>query len=332
MIEIDGSVGGGQMLRTALGLSAVTGKGFRIVNIRGQRAQGGLKVQHLECVNATAKLCEAEVEGASLGSKEIVFKPKTLNSGRINVKISTAGSVGLVLQALLIAGTAARLRIKIEGGATYGKWAPPMDYLENVLFSLFSRMGYEVNVLKHRDGFYPKGGAYVEIQTECAELSPVSITEKGRLLNLKGISVASSVLEKARVAERQAKSAMKTLFPAIEEPLKIKALYRDSICTGTGITLWAETENSVIGGDSLGEIGKKSEAVGREAAERLLYEYKNSAVDSFAADQLMPYMALAKEGEIKTSKITQHIKTNASVIERFLDVKFRIEGSLIKVS
>ncbi|MFH1637961.1 MAG: RNA 3'-terminal phosphate cyclase [Candidatus Woesearchaeota archaeon] len=326
MIEVDGNIGGGQMLRTALGLSAITQKPFKIINIRGNK---GLKTQHLECVNATARLCDAEVEGAALNSKEITFLPHTLNSGRLNVNIATAGSVGLVLQALLIAGTSSRLRIKIEGGATYGKWAPPIDFLENILFPHLSNMGYKISILKNKDGFYPKGGALVEVQTERAKLSPITIVEKGRLLNLQGISVASSHLEKARVGERQAKSAMKTLFPEFGDSLKIKALYRDSLCPGTGITLWAVTENSIIGSDSLGERDKRAEQVGREAAEKLIYEYNNAAVDSFTADQLMPYMALAGDGKIRTSKITGHIKTNAGVIEKFLDVKFEINGNVI---
>lgn len=327
MLEIDGSYdeGGGQILRTALGLSALTGKAFKISNIRLRRKKPGIKPQHLECVNAVARLCDAKVEGANLGSKELSFVPGAIKPGRLNIKIPTAGSVGLVLQAVLIAATSATLKVKIEGGASYGKWAPPMDSLDNVLFPLLKRMGYEIKVLKLKDGFYPKGGALVEIAVKRAALKPIELVDKGKLISVNGISVASSRLEKARVAERQAKSARKELFPYFDVPIKLKAYYRDSICPGTGITLWAVTENSIIGADSLGELGKKAEQVGKEAAKKLVFEFENGTVDSYIADQLLPYFALAKGGKLKTSKITGHIRTNAFVIEKFLNVKFSID-------
>ncbi|MBU2638641.1 MAG: RNA 3'-terminal phosphate cyclase [Nanoarchaeota archaeon] len=328
MIQLDGShdEGGGQILRTAVGLSAYTGKPFKIFNIRARRKNPGLQAQHLEAVNAVARLCNAEVKGNALHSKELEFVPHEVNTGRINVKIPTAGSVGLVLQALMIPASLTTLKIKIEGGATYGKWAPPMDYLANVLFPLLGRMGYNIEVGKIKDGFYPKGGALVEVSVKRSSLKPIELIERGEPLTINGISVASSNLEKARVAERQAMSASKILFNEFGDlPLDLKALYREAICPGTGITLWAECENSIIGADSLGELGKKSEQVGKEAAIKLIKEFSSgAAVDSHAADQLLPYIAIADSGKLKTTKITGHIRTNAFVIEKFLDVKFRI--------
>ena len=326
MINIDGSFneGGGQILRTAIGMSAVTGKPFRITNIRAKRNNPGIRAQHLEAINSVAKLCNADVQGNTLWSKELIFQPGRIKSGKLNIKIPTAGSVGLVLQALLIPATFTTVNIKIEGGATYTSWSPPMDSLAHVLFPLLGKMGYNIKILKLKDGFYPKGGALVELQTHRSKLKPVKLTEKGQLKAVHGISTASSNLEKARVAERQAKSARKELFPLFECPINIKAYYRDSVCSGTGITLWAETENSIIGADSLGRPGKKSETVGREAAKRLIFEYNNGTVDSHTADQLLPYFALAGYGKLKTSKITGHIRTNAEIIEKFLQVKFRI--------
>lgn len=336
MIELDGShdEGGGQILRTAVGLSAYTGKSFKIYNIRAKRSNPGLMAQHLEAVNAAAKLCNAKVEGNKLHSTELSFVPDKIQAGQLNIKIPTAGSVGLVLQALLIPASLTSLKIKIEGGATYGRWAPPMDYLANILFPLLERMGYNLEVGKIKDGFYPKGGALVEVSVKRSELKPIEFTEKGEPLSIKGISVASSNLEKARVAERQAMSASRILFDEFSDlPLDLKALYRDAICPGTGITLWAECENSIIGADSLGDIGKKSEQVGKEAAVKLIKEFSSgAAVDSHAADQLLPFIAIAGSGKIKTSKITGHIRTNAFVIEKFLGVKFKIMEDLVECS
>lgn len=332
MIQINGSIGGGQVLRTALGLSALTSKPFEIEKIRETRSEPGLKPQHLECVNATARLCHAKVEGNKLNSKSLRFIPQQITSNRLDVRIPTAGSVSLVLQCLLLAGTLGKLRIRIEGGATYTKWSPPMDYMENVLFKLLSNYGYNVEVKELKDGFYPKGGALVEVVTSRAKFKPIEINEKGNLISLNGISVASTTLEKARVAERQAMAARKELFDSYPDiDIKLKALYRDSLCPGSGITLWAEFSKSIISGDCLGEKGKSSETVGREAAINLLKEF-DGAVDSFTADQLIPYMAIMGKGEILTSKITPHIIANARVSEMFLPVNFDIKNNRIKVS
>ena len=247
MIKINGGIGGGQVLRTALGLSALTSKPFEIEKIRETRSQPGLKPQHLECVNATARLCNAEVLGNKINSTYIKFIPNQITSNRIDVKIPTAGSVSLVLQCLLLSGTLGKLRIRIEGGATYTKWAPPMDYMENVLFRLLSKNGYNIEVKGLKDGFYPKGGALIEVVTSKANLKEFNLTEKGNLSSLNGISVASITLEKARVAERQAMAARKELFSEFPDTdIKLKAVYRDSLCIGSGITVWADFSNTII--------------------------------------------------------------------------------------
>lgn len=330
MIEINGGIGGGQVLRTALGLSLLTNKPFIISKIRETRSSPGIQPQHLECIKAAEKLSNAAIEGAKLNSSSLKFIPNGISSNHIDIKIPTAGSVSLVLQCLLLAGTLGKLRIKIEGGATYTKWAPPMDYMENVLFKLLSMHGYDVKVNALKDGFYPKGGALVEVVTSKANLEAIEITEKAGLESINGISVASDTLEKARVAERQAMSARKELFSAFPDAeINLKALYRNSLCIGSGITLWADYGNTVISGDALGEKGKHSEAVGKEAALNLIKE-SQAAVDSFTADQLIPYMGITGKGEILTSKITPHVIANIKITEMFLPVKFEIEGKKIK--
>ncbi len=333
MITIDGSIGegGGQVLRTALGLSALTGKPFKMINIRKGRPEPGIKEQHLQAVNAAVKLCDAKAEGAELNSMELEFNPGAIRSGNINVAISTAGSVGLVLQSLLIPAIKTDLRIRIKGGATYGKWAMPLDHFKFVLSPLLKKIGCETSLSVKKEGFYPKGGALVEIFSgKAKKISPIDLMEKGKVVDICGRSIASEPLRSSRVAERQANSAKKILFDYFKADAKIKVEYVNTLNPGSGIQLCAETENSFIGGNSLGELGKKAELVGEEAANNLIQDFEHGCVDRFTSDQILPYMAIAGSGKFLSAKITDHVKTNIAVIEQFLDVKFNVKDKLIE--
>ena len=213
MIEIDGEYGsgGGQVLRTAVGLSALTGKPCRVTNVRAKRANPGLREQHLQAIRAVAAFCNGTVKGASIGSPEIQFRPGETVSEKVQVNIGTAGSVGLVLQALLLPATARGLNVSISGGATYGKWAVPVSYLQTVLCPILGRAGYQMAVRVEKEGFYPKGGAAVRTTAVASGISPIEISDKGELIAVRGVSVASSSLKRAQVADRQAQSAGKLL-------------------------------------------------------------------------------------------------------------------------
>ncbi len=332
MIQIDGSFGsgGGQVLRTAVGLSALTQKPCRVFNIRAKRPNPGLREQHLQAVLALSKLCGGRLEGAEIGSAQIEFSPGEIKPGELSIPVSTAGSVGLVLQAILIPAVRVDLFIRIHGGATYGKWAVPVAYLQNVLSPLLRQMGYRFTIDILREGFYPKGGAEVEVRTSQAVLRPIEILEKGKIVSVRGFSVASESLRKKSVAERQAQSASKVLSEYFKIAPRIEIQYSPSLCPGSGIQLWLQTEHSLLGSSSLGELGKKAEEVGREAAEGLISEYKGGAVDSHAADQLLPYLALAG-GKIRVNQISEHCRTNAFVIQKFLPVEFRIGEKTIEI-
>lgn len=328
MILIDGSDSGGQLVRTACALSAITGKPFKITNIRSSRPNPGLQTQHTEGIKSIAILCNAESKGLELNSKELEFYPKELTSKDMRIEISTAGSIGLVLQAVLLVTSQLKesVRIEIEGGATWGKWAPPVLYLKNVLLPLIGD-STEIKVL--RDGFYPKGGGKVEVVTKPLKLKPIEILEKGEFRNIKGFSIASKSLEKSKVAERQTKTSKELIKLKLNKELDIETDYVDSLSPGSGVLILIKTENSIIGGDSLGEVRKSSEDVTKEAVKNLIFEYASGSVDRHVADMLLPYMALAGSGKIKTSEITQHIKTNISVIEKFLPIKFEIDENKV---
>jgi len=322
MILIDGSEAGGQLVRTACALSAITGKSFKITNIRGARPKPGLKTQHMEGIKFIVELCNAETKGLEMGSRELEFYPKKLEAKDLKIKISTAGSIGLVLQAVLLVTSQLKkpIKIEIDGGGTWNKWAPSVLYLEKVLFPLLEEET-EIKIL--RDGFYPRGGAKVEIITEFLEPKPIEFLERTEIKKINGFSIASKSLEKAKVADRQAKTAKEMIKQKFDRELNIETRYVDSLSSGSGVLIYIKTENSIIGGDSLGEIKKSSENVAKEAVKNLIFEYANGVVDKHAADMLLPYMALSS-GKIKTSQITHHVITNISVIEKFLPVKFEI--------
>jgi len=332
MIIVNGShgEGGGQILRTALALSAVAGEACSITNIRKNRPNPGLQNQHLEAMRAVAELCSAETKGLEMHSTEVEFHPGKISKEGLEVSIKTAGSVGLVLQPLMIAASQSgrTIDVEIKGGATNGKWAPPVNYVKHVLAPMLGKMSYKTNIEIERYGYYPKGGAHVFARLTGTKLEPVNLTERGNIIGLTGISHASAALQKAKVADRQALAAMKELKMATHES-SIAMNYVETANPGSGIEIFAETENSIFGSDALGEVKKKAEDVGKEAARRMAATLKaHSCVDEYMEDQILPYMALAAEGgksRIKVPVLTGHTKTNIWVIEKFLNVKFDVD-------
>ncbi|MBN2014949.1 MAG: RNA 3'-terminal phosphate cyclase [Candidatus Altiarchaeota archaeon] len=338
MITIDGSYGegGGQVLRTSVAMSAVTGKSFRIEGIRAKRENPGIRPQHLHAVNAVAKLCDAKVEGLNIGSQELEFSPGGIKGGGMSLKIGTAGSITLVLQALMIPAMFAKkeVRVRITGGTDVG-WSPQIDYLRFVTLPILEKFGYMAEINLTRRGYYPAGGGQVEARIQPIDrVDRIELMEQGRLTAVKGISHCHSDLEKSRVARRQARSARPLLYNALSNmgfnnDIEIKQEHSPAFSYGSGITLWAETENTRLGSSSLGERGKRAEIAGEEAAESLIWEINSkAALDRYMADQIIPYIALAG-GCVSVSETTEHAKTNIEVLNRFgFDV--RIEGKTIR--
>lgn len=329
MIEIDGSYGegGGAILRQALGLAAFAGEPLRVTSIRAGREPPGLRPQHLKAVEAVAAVCGGEVTGAELGSLEVTLEPGRIQGGRFEFDIGTAGSVTLLLQALLVPCLCggARFSFGLVGG-TDVRWSPPADYLSNVTFPALRPFG-RAELRVERRGYYPKGGGRVEVVIESAGTvpSPLVLDRRARFAELRGRSHASAFLAEREVSERQAAAAREELA-RFEVPVRVEVEYDETFSPGSGITLWTRGPGAAVqGGSALGARGVPAESVGGEAARALATEIEaGRAVDRYLADQLVPFLAVAG-GSLTTSEITLHTRSNAYVAERILGTRFELD-------
>ena len=331
MKTVDGSYmeGGGQIVRTAVALSALTKTSIKIVNIRSNRPNPGLRAQHLSAIEAVKKLSNAMVTGVGIGSTEVEFSPGEIKPKAVEVSIPTAGSIGLVVETIALAAAMQESPIKVvvSGGATFGKWAPPMPYLDNVFFPT---LGYPAHVNVIREGFYPKGGAHVVVSLSPEDRRPFESADLGRIKRLHGMSIASEILKKGRVAERQAASASDAL-QHMKCRIDIVSKYQRTRSPGTGICLFATDGKNVLGQNALGERGRPAEKVGSEAAAHLIDEMKKgSPLDKHMGDQVIPFLAL-HGGEVCVSAITRHTETNIWLTEQLLDVEFEIDADSGKI-
>lgn len=337
-IDISGDYGegGGSILRQACGLAAVTGKAIKISKIRAGRCNPGLQEQHLQAVKAVARLCNAETKGLELGSTEIEFIPGKITKKQLKVEIRTAGSVGLVIQALLLPCFFAKhnIQVRVKGGGSFGKWSPNLLYFDNVLFPTLNKLGLNVKMIINKHGMYPEGGADVIFNFKpCKKINSLNLNEQGELLFIKGISIASDDLKKGKVAERQSDSARRILGENFLTNIKVPAEYVSCESTGSAIVLWAEFENCLLGWDALGEKNKYSEKVGEEAAVGLLKQVLSKAtVDEYLSDQVLPFLCFAKEEScFKVIKVSGHLETNMWLLKKFIDVDFEIKDRIVRV-
>lgn len=351
MLQIDGSYheGGGQIIRTALALSMITGIPFEADKIRAGREKPGLKAQHLTAINALEKMGGAKAEGASLGSQALKFYPGKISGRRFKIDIGTAGSVTLLLQSLLLPCffSGRQLKLEITGGTDVA-WSIPINCMQNVILPQLKKFCSEIKISVLKRGYYPEGNGVIEmrmkplfdsIEAAKSHNKKIILAEQGKLVYVRGVSHASKSLQKQMVAERQASGAKQTLS-RLGVPIQIYEEYSESIATGSGITLWAvfssngeidEFNPIILGGDALGERGKQAEIVGREAAEKLLAEIKSSAAcDKHLADNLIPWMALFKPSRIMVSEVTPHTLTNIYTTELFMGTCFRVERKVIE--
>lgn len=326
MLEIDGSFGegGGQIIRTAIALAAITGKEVVITNIRANRPNPGLSPQHIHAVKAVERISGGTTEGLTLRSSRLTFSPGALKGFDGELDIGTAGSITLLLQCLIPVALFAdrETRVRITGG-TDVKWSPPIDFYTNVFLKALHAMGCAVHLDVKRRGYYPKGAGLVEVRVAPApQMNGIVIGDRERRGLVSGISHSRGL--PPHVADRQARAARWVLKEnGYYTEIKTDSADGGKLTTGSGITLWSGYKS----GSALGERGKRAELVGEEAARGILKELQApSTVDIHLADQLIPYMALAQgRSELKVRELTNHLETNMYVTKQFLDVEFEVQ-------
>jgi RNA 3'-phosphate cyclase len=331
MIELDGAIGYGQVLRTAIALSALTLQPIRIFNIRINRPNPGLRPQHLTGVLEAAKLCHAEVKNAKIGSTEITFIPKRLDiPDRIIIDIKTAGSITLLLQTILpiVIFSNKKVSLTIFGG-TDVPGSPTINYYKKVFAYYLEKFGVSLKINVERYGFYPKGGGKVNVEVGGVKnLNSVRFVERGELKEISAFSIASKELQKAKVAERQL-SGLESVLGKINGSYQ----YVDTLSIGTSLLAITEYENCILGKDGLGEKGKRAEEIGGEVGIELKKSIEsNACLDKFMADQILIFAALARgTSEFTIEEFTDHVNTNMITCERLLNVRFVKEGNKVKV-
>ncbi|MDH5185577.1 MAG: RNA 3'-terminal phosphate cyclase [candidate division WOR-3 bacterium] len=357
MIKIDGSYGegGGQILRTALSLSAILNKPFEMYNIRKGRKKPGLLAQHLTGVNATQKITDAKVSGNNFGSLSLIFEPKTISGGEYEFNVAeergSAGAVTLVTQTILpilfFADKASKVTIK---GGTHVPFSPPFDYLKEILLPLLAKLGFEAKAELKGYGFYPVGEGEVtlEIKSQNSKVKiqrePFAIKERGELKELKSVSSVANL--PLSIAERQ-NNHLTAKFKIQNSGLEIKSTCETvkASCSGTHLFLTADFQNIRAGFSSLGARGKPAEKVADEVFDEFSnYFSQKGALDPHLADQILIFLALAQQScasrraqptpsiSFTTTKITDHLLTNIWVINQFLpELKITVNENLITV-
>ena len=329
MIEIDGTYGegGGQILRTTLSLSMITGTPVRMRRIRARRPQPGLRPQHLKCVEAAAAVSRARVEGARLGAQTLSFVPRAVVPGSYRFDIGTAGAACLVLQMLApaLARAGAASSVTVSGG-THVPWSPCFHFLAYHWAECLRGLGWALDFRLERTGFYPKGGGRIRMQvTPSPRLRPLDLIGRGALRRIRGLSVVAN-LDRA-VAERQRQRALSRLAP-LQVPVGIRVETVAAYGKGSYLVLFAQFDRARFCVCALGARGKAAEKVADEAVDAVqAFVDSGAAVDARLADQLLLPLALtAGESRFTTEAVTPHLLTNSFVIRQFLDVDIRIAG------
>ena len=324
MVTIDGSYGegGGQILRTSLALSLVTGKPFSIHNIRAGRKKPGLMRQHLTAVNAAVEIGLAAIGGNRIGSQAFTFEPEGIKPGNYHFAIGSAGSCTLVFQTLLPALLTADepSEIILEGG-THNPFAPPFDFLKKAFLPVINRMGPRVDAMLEKPGFYPAGGGRFKVSINPAGLNRLDLLERGNSIHKTARASVANL--SANIANRELK--------VIHEKLKwdreqLKAVeVENSQGPGNILTVEVESDNITEVFTGFGERGVSAEKVAKRAV-KAVEEYlaANVPVGRYLADQLLIPMALAGGGKFRTLSPTKHTTTNAEIIKKFIDVEIAI--------
>ncbi|KQV83895.1 RNA 3'-phosphate cyclase [Massilia sp. Root351] len=327
LIELDGSQGegGGQVLRSALTLSMITGQPFRIANIRANRAKPGLMRQHLVAVQAAASVCGADVPQAAVGARELEFRPGKIRGGSYSFAIGSAGSCTLVLQTLLPAllFADAPSTVTVSGG-THNPKAPPAHFLERSYGRVMARMGADIAIELRRHGFYPAGGGEIVARVQpCAQLRRIALMSPGARRNSYAESLVAGV--PSRVAQRELECVAAGMGWSGSQLHERRLAEEEGPGNVLLITLDSEQVTEVFA--AFGEKSVRAEEVARLAlGDVRRYLASGAAVGEHLADQLLLPMALAGGGSFTLDRVSQHALTNADVIGRFLPVAIRFDA------
>jgi RNA 3'-terminal phosphate cyclase (ATP) len=329
LLEIDGSFGegGGQILRTSLALSLLTGRPFRLYNIRAGRLKPGLQPQHLMSVRSAAAIGQAKLRGASRGSSDLTFEPGAVTAGAYRFDIGTAGSTSLVLHTLylpLALRGGAPSQLTLIGG-THVSTSPCFHFLDTTWRRYLELIGVRVSLRMMRPGFYPRGGGHVEANIQPATcVAGLQLRERGPI-RLTGFSAVAGLPED--IARRQARRAR---FRLEQNGLKVD-IREETWDGGPGTVLAVVAHTAPVPGlfFGLGARGKPAERVADEAVDQLLAYVRAApaAVDAHGADQLLLPLALADgPSEYTVAEVTRHLTTNIDIIRRFIERDISCEG------
>lgn len=339
MIHIDGSFGegGGQIVRSSLALSMVTGKPFRVEKMRAGRRKPGLMRQHLTAVRAAASICGAKLIGDAIGSTELTFEPGAVKAGDYTFAIGTAGSATLVLQtvlpALLLADGPSVLTL--EGG-THNPFAPPFDFLVKAYLPLVNRMGPRVEVMFERAGFYPAGGGRFVVKIEPVNsLTSIEVMERGEPRSQSATAIVANLAR--HIAERELKTIGRKLNWG-EDRLSVVEI-RDTPGPGNIVMIEVESEHVTEVFTGFGEVGRSAEAVAGQALDHYMkYACSDAPIGEYLTDQLMLPMAIAGAGAFRSTGLSRHATTHMELIRQFLDVDVSItsdgagQGSMVRIT
>lgn len=337
LLKIDGSMGegGGAIIRLGASYSCLYNQPIKILNIRSNRPKPGLRLQHLLGLKSLTDLTQSYLSETQVGTEELTFIPSgMINDKSLTINIKTAASLGLLLQPIQIAALGLKRSNKISlglnGGGTFGKWAPSIDYLINVTYNFFKLAGLNIDVGILRHGFYPKGGAQVKcsISKQTQSIAPIQLNQLGNVESIKGrIIITSHLKGKNNIVERIKNTISKEL-KSINREIDVQHEWVDSYSPGVGLHLFAHSDTGAIisSGTILGDRNISSEKLGLIASRELIkYVEKDIPVDNYLSDQLIPLMAYAKgHSSIKVLEITEHARTNLELIKSFNNREFLI--------
>lgn len=340
MLTIDGSrySGSGTIVRQAVAFSALTGKPIHVVNARAKREKPGLRPQHIRVVEAIAELVNGRTEGLVQGSQEFAFRPVRLKTGRhYHWDIGSAGSTTMlafgILPVLAFAGS--RIDVELRGGL-FQDFAPSVFHLQHVLLPMLRRMGLHAEISIGRPGYVPRGEGILQLTANPLHepFRAVASDESFPVTRIWGIAL-SSHLEERRVSERMAESARRTLAMAgYQVEIEIRN-DKDSLQAGAALALFADEGDRVrLGADQAGALRRSAESIGKHVAKQLLEDLGSGAtLDRFAADQIIPFAALAAgESRFIIPTVTDHVMTSAWLAELFLGAQVRMEGQQLVIN